>query len=404
MPRFRYRAATAEGEIVRGEADASDKATVIEKLHASSYVPIHVEESAPAPGSASPRLFARQQLSPRSLAAFFRQLATLSKAGLPIDFALRLTIECTESAAERKLLGVVLSGVESGATLADAMSAQKRSFPQLCVGMVRAAEAGAGLDVVLERLADFLARAYALREAYKSALVYPLVVVATCVASLAVLIVFVVPRFRPLLELAGESMPASTRVVLGASEFVEAYWAVLLVAPLALLLATRVFFASEPRRRQLDAFLLRVPILGTLIRNVEVARFCRTLGALIKSDVSLLTALLIAREAARNRFLAEAVDGVVEAVRQGQPLAQALGAAGVFPNIAVRLVKVGEETGRQEDLLLRTAEVLEEDVQRTLERTLAMLGPALTIVLGLIVAGVIGAVLSAILGVYELTA
>jgi general secretion pathway protein F len=405
MPQFRYTAATAASETVEGQMVASSRSAVIDRIHALGHVPIRIEEvgTSVLAKLLVAELTPSRRISVRALALLTYQLATLQKAGLALDEALLVLQDLVETKLERECLRLLVEKISEGATLADAMAAQKSVFPEFYVSMVRAGEAGATLDTVLERLADFLERSQATKEHIKSALLYPALVAVTCCASIAILFIFVVPRFRPLFEQSADTLPLAARSLLAFSDFLQLYWWILILLPLLAGFALRRLMRNPGRRRQRDLLLLRAPVVGNLIRKIEVARFSRTLGTLLKNGVSLLNALLITRETIGNRIFAEAVTTVVDAAKSGKGLAEPLRRTEVFPPLAVHLVRVGEESGRQEEMLLKIADIFDAEIRRSIDRLLALLAPAVTVVLGVVVAAVIISILSALLSVYDLT-
>ena len=404
MSLYRYQAAAASGELVSGEMEALDQDSVIERLHALGYVPIEARKA--HAGLASllrPRRGARRGgARARDLVFLTQQLGMLIQAGLSLDRALEIAETVVESKREREGTRAVLDLVRGGSSLADAMAAQNGLFPAYYIGMVRAGEASGALDATLRHLAELLERSDAAREQVKSALIYPALVLATGIGSIAILFEFVIPRFRPLFEGAGADLPLVTQLVLGLSDVVQNYgWLVLAVAVLLVLLARRRL-ASEQGRRQWDRRLLRLPLFGSLVVKTEISRFGRTLGTLLRNGVSPLTALLITQESVGNSALRDALAVVVESVKEGRGLAEPLAQTGLVPTLAVNLTRVGEETARLDEMLLKIADIYEQETKRGVDRLLALLVPAVTIGLGVIVALVIGSILTAILSVYDL--
>jgi general secretion pathway protein F len=405
MPQFRYTAATTSSEPIEGQMEAPSKSAVIDRIHALGQIPIRIEEvgtSALAKLLVAELVPARR-ISVRSLALLTHQLATLQKAGLALDEALLVLQDLVETKSEKECLRLLVEKISGGATLADAMAAQKGVFPEFYVSMVRAGEAGATLDAVLERLAEFLERSQATKEHIKSALLYPALVAVTCCASIAVLFIFVVPRFRPLFDQSAGTLPLAARSLLAFSDFLQLYWWIFILVPSLIGLVLRRQIRNPERLRRWDQQLLKVPVVGDLIRKIEVARFSRTLGTLLKNGVSLLSALLITRETIRNKIFAEAVMTVVDAAKTGRGLAEPLRRIKLFPPLAVHLVRVGEESGRQEEMLLKIADIFDAEIRRSIDRLLALLAPAVTVVLGIVVAVVIISIMSALLSVYDLT-
>lgn len=404
MQHFRYRAVTASGKILNGSMEADSKESVVRRLQEQGHIPIRAEAlSARAAnrGNGSFRL-GRAGPASRWLAVMTRQLATLLRAGLPLDRALQIIATLFPGTRERVPVEKVLEAVESGAALADALAAQESLFPRFYISMVRAGEAGASLDTVLERLADFLERSRAAREKIKSALIYPTIVAVTCILSISGLLAFVVPRFEPLFAEAGANIPASTRMVLAVSHAArDDGWIGLPVLLLALAGVLRLR-QSRAARAWWDRLVLRLPLFGDLIRKIEAARFSRTFGTLLRNGVPILTALVITRQTIGNSVIGAAIQPVIESVKEGRSLSEPLDAARVFPPLAIHLIRVGEETGRQEEMLLKTAEIFDQETDRTIERLLTLVGPAMTVILGTAVAVVISSILTAVLGVYEL--
>jgi general secretion pathway protein F len=404
MPQFRYVAVEASSETIEGRMEAPSKSAVIERLHAAGHVPIRVHEVSVGSLAAVDfgDLFRRRVLPQRSLALITGQLATLLQAGLALDEALTIVEELMERPRERARLRGLHDKISGGATLADAMAAESPAFPDFCVSMVRAGEAGGSLEAVLARLAEYIERSRAAREHIKSALVYPAIVALICIGSIVVLLGFVVPRFRPLFDQAGTALPASASALLAASDFFADYWWLALLALVAAALIAYRQFRNPVARKAWQRLSLRLPLLGPLISKFEIVQLSRTLGTLLKNGVSLLNALAITRETTRNVVFGDAIALVAERAQTGKGLAEPMRASGVFPSLVVHLMRVGEESGRQDEMLFKLADIYEGELRQSTDRLLALIGPALTIVMGAIVAGVIGSILTAVLSIYDL--
>ncbi len=402
--RYRWEAVSAAGEHVAGDMEAESQAAVIERLHGLGHLPIRADAAA---GGALARLLAwewrpRRGLPGRALALMTQQLATLLHAGLSLDRALELAQAATARRAERECLAALTDKVRGGGSLADALALQPAIFPRFYVGMVRAGEAGATLDATLRQLGEFLERTRAAREKVTSALIYPAIVLVTGLGSVATLFGFVIPRFRPLFEQAGAALPPAARAMLAASDLVQNYWWAMAgaLALLAALLAHQLR-GGEARRRW-DRRVLKLPLVGELVAKSEVARFARTLGTLLRNGVAPLAALAVTQETLSNSVVAEAVGAVADSLKQGKGLAEPLSRSAAVPPLAIQLIRVGEETARLEEMLIKTADIFDEELGRTVERLLALLVPAITILLGIVVAAVIGSILTAVLSVYDL--
>jgi len=405
MPRYRYRAVSASGDILEGEMDAASSASVAERLADMGHTPIRAQEA----GHAGGRGFGALALSPlrrrvnrRDLALLTRELATLLRAGVPLDRALEILQAIVAKQHLRDALERVLDQVRGGSALADAMATRPHDFPRFYTSMVKAGEVSGTLDQVLERLAEFLERSQAVSESVRSALVYPIILVVVACGSLIVLVTSVIPQFRPLFESAGQALPLPMAVLVGVADVLSAYWWAFALAIVAAVLGFRRALAQRDSRLKIDAAMLRWPLVGALIRKLEAARLCRMLSTLLRNGVSLLTALAVIRETLNNLALREAVERAAAAVKEGRGLSRSFADEEVLPDMALSLIRVGEESGQLEGMLDQVATIQERDVQRTISRLLALLVPALTIGLGLIVAVVIVTLLSAILGVNQL--
>ena len=410
MPRFRFRAVSGTGEVVQGEMEAQSQTAVVEELRGQGHLPLAAEPVAGAAlldGRATLQRWLRQPLfggrvRRREVAIITRELATLLDAGLTVDQSLRLLVDLAESEPMRRLLGDLLARVQGGSTLADALGQHEEAFSRAYVSMVRAGEAGGSLDDVFGRLAQYLDQAEVLAEQVRSALVYPLVLLVMAGLSIVILLTVVVPQFTPLFESAGAELPLLTRVVIGVGEAAQRYWWLMLIALAALIWLVRRQFQQPESRARIDRWLLRLPLVGALLAKVDTARLARTLGTLLANGVPLLNALSIARETLANAVLREALSETATAVKEGKGLAEPLGRAGPFPQLAIHLLSVGEKSGHLEAMLLKIAEIFDREVRSTIERLMTLLVPALTITLGLIIAAIIGAVLAAILSAYQL--
>ena len=404
MALYRYQAAAASGELVAGEMDATTQKAVVERLHNLGYIPIRADIAPSGTLFRLPVALSRGHCrkSGRGLAFLTQQLGMMLQAGLSIDRALEISQSIVPGKAERDCLRAVLDRVRGGSTFADALAAQNGFFPGFYIGMVRAGEAGGSLDTTLRQLAELLERSRAAREHVKSALAYPLVVLATGCASIAILFGFVIPRFEPLFDGAGAALPTMTRWVLATSDIVRDDWWAVLAVMLVVVFAARYALRTPSGRQRWHRALLRMPGFGDLVTKIELARFSRTLGTLLRNGVSPLAALAITQGTIGNSVLRAALGTVMESAKEGKGIAEPLEKTGVVPALAVQLTRVGEETARLDEMLLKIGEIYDEETQRSIERLLALLVPGVTIALGVIVAIVMGSIVTAILSVYDL--
>jgi general secretion pathway protein F len=404
MPRYRYKAVSPAGVILEGEIEAAARAAVIERLRRDGNTPIRADELRAGAGQwLSFSLFSRRKLGEKDVVLLTRELSTLLHAGLPLDRALGILGEIAEPGPQRDFVQRILDSVRGGASLAEALETFKDRLASFYIGMVRAGEAGGSLETVLARLADTLERTFALRESVRSAMYYPIFVLTMAVASVVILVTLVVPQFAPLFENSGAPVPLPMRVIMAVGDFGTTYWWAILGALALGLLLLRRHNRSPVGRLRWDRMKLDLPLLGELTLKVEVARFTRTLGTLLANGVTVLNAMSIALGTLGNRALAQSTDGLTARLKRGEGLAVPMMDSGAFPRLAVQLIQVGEESGQLDAMLMRVADIYDEEVKRTLQRLMALLVPAITIGLGILVAAIIGTMMTAILSVYDLS-
>ncbi|MGH7079648.1 MAG: type II secretion system F family protein [Acetobacteraceae bacterium] len=401
MPAFRYVAIDPNGTLARGTMDAPDRASVIERLRRSGRMPVSATEARHrnflaellATDIGRSRALGRQEL-----AETMRELASMLGAGQDLDRALRFVIESTRSSRVRATFGRVREVVRDGSTLAAAMAGEPRSFPRLMIGLVKAGEAGGALVPALERLAQLLERERSLIATVQSALVYPALLLVVAVGSIVLLLTEVLPQFVPLFSENGVAMPTSTRLLMGAGNLLRTYGPygllLLLVGGIAV---QRALTRPGPRAIR-DALLLRLPLIGGIATEAMAARFTRTLGTLLANGVPLFFALGTVRDAVGNLAAVAAIDRATASVRDGGGLARPLEASGIFPRRTISLLRLGEETAALGPIALKAAEIHEEQVRLRVERLVALLVPAITIVMGVLVAAIVGSLLQAMLG------
>lgn len=403
MASFRYKALSASGSTVSGHIDAPSEAAAIQQLRDLGHLPISAQ-TADGEGWWTSLDFAhlmRRRASQRDLAVATEELASLLGAGLPLDRALQILAGLGELERLREPLQRLTARVRDGASLGDAFATEP-IFPKFYVSMVRAGETGGTIEATLKRLADYLARANAIRDAVTSALVYPTMLLATSGLSIIVILVFVLPEFEPLFRDAGKSLPFTTRVVMGLGDFVGTFWWIILLLMVAAASLFRRTLERPDFRLRFDGHLLRLPLFGDLLTKLEVERFARVFGTLVGNGIALPAALAITKDTLKNSVIASAVARAATSLREGEGLASELSKSGLFPSMTIDLLRVGEETGKLDEMLLRQADFYEHSVRHSIDRLLALLVPVLTIFLGVLVAGLIGSMLVAILSVNDL--
>jgi len=401
MPVFTYRAADRRGQTIDGVMEAADARAVVERLHKEAYYPIQVAaQSGRVPWAG---LLTTTRIRQRDLLALTQQLATLFEAGMPLDRALAILEELAPNARVKVIVADLLRSVRSGASLSDALAKHHpRPFSRLYINMVRSGEKGGVLEVSLRRLAEFLESRAAFTDAVLSALAYPLVITFVGAGAIVFLLTFVIPRFAVIFADLGQTIPLPTQILLMVSSVARAYWWVGAILILGGILGWRMWTSTADGRMAWDRTLLRLPIVGRLSWKIETARFARTLGTMLKSGVPVLGALAVVGDMMSNQFVGRAVARLSESVKRGGTVAAGMQEHASFPSLATHMVRVGEETGRLEEMLLKVADTFETEVRSELKRVIGLLEPAIILCMGVIVAFIVVAMLLAIFSINEL--
>jgi type IV pilus assembly protein PilC len=367
-----------------GELELPSKDDVLAHLHRQRLIPVSVREK-----PKDIKISFGSGVGTRDIVIFTRQFATMINSGLPLVQSLDILAEQTENEALRKTISEVLYDVESGHTLADAMAKHPKVFTELYTNMVAAGEAGGILDTILLRLATFLEKNDALIRKIKGAMIYPGVIFSVAGAAVLILLIFVIPTFQQMFESAGIPLPLPTRIVIGMSAFLQAYWWAVLIGVIGSVIGIRAYYKTNQGQLVIDSILLKMPILGDLQRKSAVSRFTRTLGTLVSSGVSILEGLEITAKTAGNRVIHDAVMGSRASIAGGETIAGPLKESGVFPPMVVQMINVGEQTGGLDEMLSKIADFYDEEVDAAVEALLAAMEPIMIVVLGVIVGGMI---------------
>ena len=413
MPLYRYRAVNPAGEVAVGELDAANEAEIVGRLRDQGMMPMqiaHAAGGAPlaaggaprAPGAARRRWFDSKTVTSDQVLAITRELATLLRAGLPLDRALEILIGLASTPAVGTLLQGVRDEVRGGKSLSQALDSRREAFSRFYVNIVRAGEAGGALGLVLQRLSDTMERNKELRESVKSALIYPVILICVAVASVALLLIWVVPQFETTFAQAGKALPFATLVVVTVGKFMRAWWWAVAAAIVLGVLWFRRRGNDPAVRRERDRRTLAAPLLGDLVAKVEIARFARMLSTLLGNGVTLLAGLSIVKDTMTNTVLSGALDGVIAKLREGKGFGRPLAETGLYPKLATQMILVGEESGRLEEMLTRVSEVYDREVQMAIKRFLAVLEPALILGLAVLIGGIVFSILLGVMGMSEL--
>ena len=400
MPKYFYKAVKLDGEAVEGELEAADEHAVISALQAQGLLPLETRSA----GGLRARLgrTRRRRLNQKEIGILTRELATLIEAGLTLDRSLQVLIELTPEGHLVRVLSDLQDRVRGGATFSSALEAQEGQFPRLYINMVKAGEAGGALDQVLDRLADYLERTAELRQTVTSALVYPSILLFVAFTSVILLLVFVVPQFTALFQDMGAALPLSTRIVVGAGDLFRNYWWAMLAAVALIALVLERWMQDEQVRDRLDHRILGLPLFGDLIWKMETARLAHTLATLLKNGLPLLSALTLAKEVVSNRKISHLLDEAGEDLKHGRGLAGPLVRLKALPDLALQMIRVGEESGALDAMLAKVANIYDRETRNSVQSMLTLLEPVLIIGLGVVVAGIIISILMAILGANEL--
>ncbi len=392
MPIFSYRASTREGEILEGFIDAADERSVAEILKAKNIIPLKISLQEKKRGISL-------KSSKADLLTFTTELSSLLSAGLPLDRSLNILSEISESKEMREVILSVLKSIREGSSFSEALQKHPKIFPKIYVSMVRAGEAGGVLDVVLDKLNEFLESTKELKEHVVSSMIYPSILTITGIISVAVLLTYVLPKFTAIFAELGVALPLPTQILMTFSNFLKSYWWIIFSSILVGFLIFKGYIKSEEGRYKWDS--LKLKLLGDIIRRLETARFCRTLGTLLKSGVPLLQALNNSKEVIGNQVIAGTINAIAKGIKEGKGIALPLSEAKVFPHLALSMIKVGEETGKLDIMLLKVATIYEKSLKVSIKRFTGLLEPFMILTMGLLIGFIVVSMLLAIFSITE---
>lgn len=395
MAIFSYRATTMEGAIVDGVVEAVDEKSAIERLKNTGIIPLKI---------AAPEEGIKKRISLRSskgdLLTFTTELSALLGAGLPLDRSLNILSGISESRGMKDVIQSILKSIREGSSFSDALQKHPKVFPRLYVNMIRAGEAGGVLDVVLDKLNEFLESSKALKEHIFSVMIYPAILILTGGVSIIILLTYVLPKFSSIFTELGSSLPLTTQILLTFSNTLKSYWWVAILSVITGWVIFKNYIKSDTGRYKWDSFKLK--IMGDVIRKLETARFCRTLGTLLRSGVPLLQALNNARDVISNQVIASAINTVSAGAKEGKGIAIPLSDTNVFPPLALSMIKVGEETGQLDTMLMKVASTYEKSLNVAIKRFVSLLEPVMILSMGLIIGFIVISMLMAIFSITEL--
>ncbi len=389
MPVFAYQGRTTQGSTA-GEIDAPDRTAAVAELRRKAILVTQIKEKAGgAARAAGGRGRFGGKVKDKEMAIFTRQFSTMVDAGLPLVQCLTILAEQSESKTLRTVTSKVAGSVEAGSTLADALRRHPKTFDELYVNLVEVGEAGGILDTVLQRLSVYIEKAAALKRKVKSAMIYPLTIVGVAFVVIIFMLTFVIPTFAKMFTSMGADLPLPTLIVIRLSDFAARFWWLIIGGAIGIVVGIRAYYKTEGGRSLIDALVLKLPVFGTLVRKVAVARFTRTLGTLVSSGVPILEGLRITARTAGNRVVERAVLETRASVTAGKTLAEPLKASTVFPPMVVQMISVGEQTGALDTMLNKIADFYDDEVDTAVSALTALLEPLMIVFLGVVIGGLV---------------
>ncbi|MBE6405784.1 MAG: type II secretion system F family protein [Lentisphaerae bacterium] len=424
MPIYQYSAMDSSGKEKRGTHEAANEAELTAILKDQGMFPTSIKlarsvklakKAAPAGGDAKKKTEKKDskmniniqlgplRIKPKQLTVITRQLAILLNAGLPLIRALRTLERQSADPAIKKILGEVATAVEGGATFSEALSQHPNSFDKLFLNMVRAGEASGKLELILDRLAMFMEKAARIAGKVKSAMVYPIVVLSIAGLIGAGLMIFIVPKFEKIFAelLNGKPLPEITQAVLAVSKFMQNHIFIMIGGIVAIVIGFKLAVKTKHGKYAWNYFCYHVPLFGPIVSRSAISRFSRTLGTLMGSGVPVLQSLNIVKETSGNQLVADAIQVVHDAVKEGEPMAPPLDSTKVFPAMVISMIEVGEETGRLPEMLETVADTYDEEVDNAVGALTSMIEPLMIVGLAVIVGGIVIALFAPLISIIE---
>ena len=435
MPTFTVEAMDGKGKRIKTDIDAPSANDAIAKLKSKGYKPMNVKEkagaapepaptasatatppppgtqraAAPPPVSAAPMggktakksLFLAGRVKHKQLTQFTQQLSVLMDAGLPIVRSLKILGNQQKPGLLKNIVIEVSEDVETGSSFSEALAKHPKTFDKLYVNMVKAGEAGGVLDVILQRLAGFMERMEALKRKIIGASIYPAVVITIAVAVVLAIMTFIVPKFQEVFKQVKVPMPGLTLMLMGISDVIKNYWWGIVAAPFVFLFVVKAWGRTKGGRLTIDRIKLNAPLVGPIIKKSVISRFCRTLGTLLQSGVPILEALAIVKNATGNEVVSNAIGTVHDSIREGESIAEPLAACGVFDDIVINMIDVGEETGELDKMLLKIADNYDAEVDAAVSALMSVMEPILIVGLGFTVGFIVVALFLPLISLLE---
>lgn len=406
MPAFAYKAKTAAGLVMEGLIDADEQKAAVDKLRGQKLVVLEIAEKRESPVAKIKAALgigkSKGHVTSKDLVLFSRQLSTLVSAGVPIVQSLGILESQAENPAFKEVLAAVKSDIEAGLSISDALKKHPDAFPELYTSMVKAGELGGILDTILERLTAYMESSEALKAKVKSAMMYPAIVLSICTIVTCFLMVFVIPTFKNIFASFGAELPLPTQILIDISDTMKKFWYILLAVPYGGYKAFLWYYKTPQGHKVIDAWTLKAPIFGIILKKVAVARFTRTLGTLIKSGVPIMQALETVAQTAGNVVIADAVLLTRESIREGGHLSDPLKKSGIFPNMVTSMISVGEETGALDIMLAKIADFYDQEVDTAVKGLTSLIEPIVICVMGVVIGTIVICMFMPMFGLGEL--
>ncbi|MDD4091630.1 MAG: type II secretion system F family protein [Smithellaceae bacterium] len=396
MPSFSYRSINRDGTVSEGVIEARSGHEVELFLKNNNVVPLRIQEVKQGLGKDA---FSFQSAK-SELQVFTTELHTLMSAGLPLDRSLNILLGVARNKKMKDIIFDVLKSIREGSTFSDALQKHSNVFSVLYINMVRAGELSGALDMALEKLNEFLEASEELKNHIFSAMIYPVILVVTGILSIIVLVTVVLPKFTQIFADLGTQLPVSTQILVGFSHILLSYWWIILLALAILWFVARSYIKTDKGRYNWDK--LKIKLMGDIILKLETARFCRTLGALLRSGVPLLQAVKNAKDIIGNFAVSSALDQVTKEIKEGKGISKPLADANIFPELAMSMIKVGEETGQLDVMLIKVANTYEKSLKNSIKRFIGILEPALILGMAFIVGFIVISLLMAIFSITDI--
>ena len=383
MPLFEYKAVNQSGDSITGKYNANDRNEIMQMLRSKSYHPVQIKEVSEGTDLSTLQMFNKVKI--KDVAIFARQFYAMLHAGVTIIQCLDILRQQTEKPYFRTVIEKVYESVQKGSTLSEAMKEHQTAFPELFVNMVEAGEASGNLDNIMDRMAFHYEKETKIQNKIQGAMVYPTVLAVVSVVVVVFMLVAILPTFLSMFEGSGVPLPGPTAFLLGLSNGLRQYWYIVIAVVVGLVFVIRRFLKTENGRRQFDALKLRLPVIKNTVTKIATSRFTRTLSTLLASGIPLLPAMDIVAKIVGNRIMADGIISVKEDLRKGYDLAGPIQRLGLFPPMVVSMVRIGEESGSLDDVLQRTADFYDEEVDVAIQKLTSMMEPVMLIIMAVII-------------------